>query len=73
MPPSIVKSARSRFAPPVRSTRIAPDAFTEGVLNEYALGGPICGSPSRLNSTRSIAFASLAVPTVERMLAPSRS
>ena len=43
------------------------------MLNENALAGPMCGLPSRLNSTRSIAFASVAVPTVERELAPMRS
>jgi hypothetical protein len=31
------------------------------------------GLPERLNSTRSIALASVAVPTVERALAPIRS
>ena len=34
---------------------------------------PTCGSPSRLNRIRSIAYASVAVPTVERELAPIRS
>ena len=29
-------------------------------------GGPMCGLPMRLNSTRSIALASVTVPTVER-------
>ena len=33
----------------------------------------MCGCPSRLKSMRSIAFASVAVPTVERGLAPIRS
>ena len=33
----------------------------------------MCGLPSLLNSTRSIALASVTVPTVERALAPSRS
>src|SRR3954470_19555730 len=32
----------------------------------------MCGFPSRLNSTRSMALASVAVPTVERTLAPIR-
>ena len=52
---------------------IAPLAVTEGTLNENALGGPMCGCPSRLNRMRSIAFASVAVPTVDRGLAPIRS
>jgi hypothetical protein len=42
-------------------------------LNEKALGEPMCGLPRRLKSTRSIALASVAVPTVERALAPMRS
>ena len=33
----------------------------------------MCGLPRRLNSTRSIALASVTVPTVERELAPIRS
>ena len=33
----------------------------------------MCGCPRRLNRMRSIAFASVAVPTVERTLAPIRS
>ena len=37
------------------------------------MGGPIWGCPRRLNSRRSSAFASVAVPTVERTLAPIRS
>ena len=37
------------------------------------MGGPIWGWPSLLNSTRSTAWASVTVPTVERALAPIRS
>ena len=55
-----------------RSTVIPPLARTEAVLKEYALGGPMCGCPSRLKRMRSIALASVAVPTVERGSAPSR-
>ena len=33
----------------------------------------MCGFPIRLKTTRSIAFASVTVPTVERTLAPIRS
>src|SRR3954468_1478842 len=74
MPPSRLNVARSVFVrPSPRSTVIAPLAFTDGTLNEYALGGPMCGLPSRLNRIRSIALASVAVPTVERGLAPIRS
>ncbi len=52
---------------------IAPLALTEGTLKENALGEPMCGCPSRLKRMRSIALASVAVPTVERGLAPIRS
>ena len=50
-----------------------PLAVLVGTLNEKAVGGPMCGFPSRLNRMRSIALASVAVPTVERGLAPIRS
>src|SRR5829696_6706201 len=66
MPPSQLNVAFSAFVLPPRSTVMAPLALTEGTLNEYALGGPMCGLPSRLNRMRSIAFASVTVPTVER-------
>ena len=52
---------------------IAPAARTEGTLKENALGEPMCGCPSRLNRMRSIALASVAVPTVERASPPIRS
>jgi hypothetical protein len=52
---------------------IEPVACTDGTLNEKALGGPMCGCPSRLNRMRSMALASVAVPTVERGSAPIRS
>ena len=42
-------------------------------MNEYAFGEPMCGFPSLLKRMRSIALASVAVPTVERGLAPIRS
>ena len=42
-------------------------------MNENAWGEPMCGFPSRLKRMRSIALASVAVPTVERGLAPIRS
>jgi len=38
----------------------------EATLNENAWGEPNCGCPSRLKRIRSIALASVAVPTVER-------
>ena len=68
-----MKVAFSVFVLPApRSMVIAPLAFTEGTLNEYALGEPMCGSPSLLKRIRSIALASVAVPTVERASAPIR-
>ena len=74
MPPSSVNVLLSVFGlSPPRSTVIAPLPVTEGMLKENACGGPMCGCPSRLNRMRSIALASVAVPTVERMLAPIRS
>src|SRR5690606_29849946 len=45
----------------------------EATLNENACAGPICGFPSRLKRIRSIAWASVTVPTVERGFAPIRS
>ncbi len=71
MPPVRVK-LRVTVLPSPRSTVIAPRALTEGTLKENALGEPMCGFPSRLNRMRSIALASVAVPTVERESAPIR-
>ena len=42
------------------------------VLKEKALGEPTCGVPRRLKRMRSIALASVAVPTVERPSPPMR-
>ena len=53
--------------------RITPLATRVGTLNANAVGGPIWGTPMRLNRIRSIALASVAVPTVDRGLAPIRS
>ena len=61
------------FSPRPLSTVIDPLAVRVGTLKENAVGGPTCGSPSRLNRIRSIALTSVAVPTVERGLAPIRS
>ena len=52
---------------------ITPLAVRVGTLNEKAVGGPTYGVPSLLNRMRSIALASVAVPTVERGLEPIRS
>src|SRR5487761_1593255 len=72
MPPVRVKVAFTVLLAP-RSIVIAPLARTEGTLKENALGAPMWGFPSRLKRTRSIALASVAVPTVERASAPIRS
>ena len=42
-------------------------------IERYAFGEPMCGFPSRLKTIRSIALASVAVPTVERGFEPIRS
>jgi hypothetical protein len=70
MPPVTLKVRFTVFLEP-RSTVIAPDAVTEGVLKEYALGEPMCGCASRLKTIRSIALASVAVPTVDRGFPPA--
>ncbi len=72
MPPVIEKLALTALLDP-RSTVIAPAPWAEATLNENAWGEPMCGRPSRLKRMRSIALASVAVPTVERTLAPIRS
>jgi energy-coupling factor transporter ATP-binding protein EcfA2 len=64
---------QQRMGADARSTVIAPLARTDGTLKANALGAPMCGCPSRLKRMRSIALASVAVPTVERTLAPIRS
>ena len=56
-----------------RATVIEPRAVTDGVLNENAGGGPMWGCPKRENRIRSTAWASVAVPTVERGFEPMRS
>ena len=73
MPPRRLKVAFLVMVLPPRSTVMPPLARTEGTLNEYALGEPMCGSPRRLKRMRSIALASVTVPTVERGFAPRRS
>ena len=73
MPPRRLNVAFFALVLPPRSTVIAPLARTEGTLKANALGEPMCGFPSRLKRMRSIALASVAVPTVERASAPIRS
>ncbi len=72
MPPVMLKLRRSFTVVPPRSSVTAPAPLIEGTLKENAFGEPMCGCPSRLNRIRSIALASVAVPTVERGSAPIR-
>src|SRR6266496_2713303 len=72
MPPVMLKLRRSFTVFPPRSNATAPAPLMEATLKENALGEPMCGCPSRLNAMRSIALASVAVPTVERGSAPIR-
>ena len=51
----------------------APAPLIEATLKENACGEPTYGVPSRLKRIRSIALASVAVPTVERGSDPIRS
>src|SRR3954447_15158554 len=73
MPPAYTCSRTTFFSPAPLSAVIEPVAVRLGTLNEYAVGGPMCGVAIRLNRIRSIAFASVAVPTVDRGFAPIRS
>ena len=73
MPPVMLKLRRSFTVSPPLSIVTAPAPLIEATLNENAWGEPTCGWPSRLNTIRSIALASVAVPTVDRGLAPIRS
>ena len=73
IPPVISNDRRSWTLFPFFSRVIAPAPETEGMLNEKAWGDPTWGCPRRLNSIRSIAWASVAVPTVDRAFAPMRS
>ncbi len=73
MPPLMVSTTSSRVPPEPRSSTISPLTVPAGMLKLNAVAGPMCGCPSRLKMIRSIAWASVAVPTVERALAPIRS
>ena len=73
MPPVRLKLALLVIVLSPRSTVSPPLPWTEATLKEYAPGPPMCGLPSRLNRMRSIASASVTVPTVERGLEPRRS
>jgi hypothetical protein len=69
----MLKVRRSFTVRPARSMVTAPAPLIEATLNENAWGEPRYGFPSRLKRMRSIAPVSVAVPTVERALAPIRS
>jgi len=73
MPPVMAKLRRSFTVFPPRSSVTAPAPLMEATLKENAWGEPMCGWPSLLNRMRSMALASVAVPTVERVSAPIRS
>ena len=72
MPPARVNERFSLVCLPPFSIVTAPAPLIVAVLNENALGEPMCGLPSRLKRMRSIALASVAVPTVERESEPIR-
>ena len=71
IPPVRVKVLLTVLPAP-RSIVIDPLARTEATLKENAFGEPMCGCPSRLKRMRSMALASVAVPTVERGSVPIR-
>ena len=73
MPPVRLKLAFSVRVLLPRSIVIPPLPWTDATLKEYAPGPPIRGCASRLKRIRSIASASVAVPTVERGFDPIRS
>ena len=73
MPPTMLKLRFSRVVRPPRSSVTAPAPLIDATLNENACGDPMCGFPSRLKRMRSMALASVAVPTVERGSVPMRS
>jgi hypothetical protein len=73
MPPVMLKLRRSFTVLPARSRVTAPAPLIEATLKENAWGEPMCGFPIRLKRMRSIALASVAVPTVERGFEPIRS
>ena len=73
IPPVIVKERRSFTVVPAFSIVTAPAPLIEATLKEKACDEPMCGWPSRLKTMRSMALTSVAVPTVDRGLAPMRS
>ncbi len=73
MPPVMLKLRFSFLGLLLRSMVTEPTPEMEATLNEKAWAVPMCGLPRRLHRMRSIALASVAVPTVERALATIRS
>ncbi len=75
--PSLSERSTSTSWPMSRSdTRPIPSHrvhIPSAVLKLNAVDVPTCGSPSRLKMIRSMVCASVAVPTVDRALAPIRS
>src|SRR5512146_1594576 len=72
MPPVTEKLRRSLTVCPARSMVTAPAPLMEATLKENACADPMCGWPSLLNRMRSMALASVAVPTVDLGSAPIR-
>ncbi len=72
MPPTTLKLRLSLVVRPPFSRVTAPAPLIEATLKEKACDEPMCGVPSRLNRMRSMALASVTVPTVERGSAPRR-
>ena len=72
MPPVTENDFFSVVCLPPLSTLYAPAPDTDATLNEKACAEPMYGFPIRLNRIRSMALASVAVPTVEFGLAPMR-
>src|SRR3954451_10204503 len=73
MPPRTLKLRFSLVVRPPRSNVTAPAPLIDATLKKNAWGDPMYGLPSRLKRMRSIALASVAVPTVERGSVPMRS
>ena len=73
MPPVMENERRSFTVVPPFSRVTAPAPLIDATLKENACAEPMCGCPRRLKTMRSTALTSVAVPTVERGLAPIRS
>ncbi len=75
--PSLSERSRSTsWSMSIADTRPSPSHtghMPSGLLNPNAVDVPTCGTPTRLKTIRSIVWASVAVPTVDREFAPIRS